>query len=61
LVLPKNKAFVKYIKSESIKKDFLTGVVSEWYEVSYREARSYIETMGVDWAESLLQKRGGKK
>lgn len=60
-VIPKTKRFAQYIKGNEVKKDERIQKISRYYECSHRHAREYINIMGDQWADAVVNKFGGKE
>ena len=62
-VLPKKKSFDKYIKGKGSDKynDKVLGYLSQYFEVSEREVKDYLEILSKDDVIEIIQKFGIEK
>lgn len=57
--LPEQKIFAKYIKSTSPKQNTdLLNILADYYKVSTREIKSYLQILKKDELENILSSRG---
>ena len=54
-LIPKGKTFDKFIKPDNSVSDFVIDIAT-YYNVGYKEARTYIDVMGVEWAQTISDK-----
>ncbi len=58
-VIPKQQSFDKFISNKTTYSAY-AAPVSSYFQVSKREAQSYIDSKGEEWAKEIQQKFGGK-
>jgi hypothetical protein len=57
--IPKTNTYDQFVKTHSSKEVYEEDV-AEYYQCSIKEAREYINIMGIDWAEKIHKSYGGK-
>jgi succinate dehydrogenase flavin-adding protein (antitoxin of CptAB toxin-antitoxin module) len=56
--VPKDSRFYKWISKETAEKDEVSPYVSKYFSCSLKEAKEYVNIMGIEWAESIKEKFG---
>ena len=59
-LVPETNSFDGYIKPKSERAQYESDV-SEYYECSLKEAREYIDIMGIEWATEVHKSFGGRQ
>lgn len=57
-LIPETHSFDQFVKARTEKEEYEEDV-AEYYECSIREAREYIDIMGLEWAKQIHRSFGG--
>lgn len=57
-IVPVTKSYDPYVKSEGVDYGDDVKKVAEYYQCSYKDAKEYIQIMGVEWLASVKLKFG---
>jgi hypothetical protein len=59
-LVPETKSFDGFIRSSTNRADY-EEEIAQYYECSLKEAREYVDIMGLEWAEQIHKSFGGTK